>query len=55
MLCPLKYKDYLKQSNPLARNFKRHLKSDMEFLGSPVVKTWHFHFGGPRFDPWLGN
>ena len=23
--------------------------------GSPVTKTLHSQFGGPRFDPWLGN
>ena len=26
-----------------------------EFLGGPVVKTWHFHCQGHRFNPWSGN
>ena len=25
-----------------------------EFSGGPVVRTWHFHFWGPGFDPWSG-
>ena len=23
----------------------------MEFPDGPAVRTWHFHFYGPRFDP----
>ena len=26
-----------------------------EFTGSPVVRTPHLHFPGPRFDPWWEN
>ena len=25
-----------------------------EFSGGPVVRSWHFHFWGPRFNPWSG-
>ena len=26
-----------------------------EFPDGPVVRTLHFHCGGPGFDPWSGN
>ena len=26
-----------------------------DFPGNPVVRTVCFHWGGPGFDPWLGN
>ena len=26
-----------------------------EFLGDPVVRTWHFHCPGPGFNSWLGE
>ena len=34
------------------RSFKNE---DRDFVGSPVVKTLHFHCRGHGFDPWLGN
>ena len=27
----------------------------MEFLGGPVVRTWHFSLPGSGFNPWLAN
>ena len=26
-----------------------------EFPGDPVVRTWHFHYQVPGFNPWSGN
>ena len=26
-----------------------------KFLGSPVVRTWHFHCHDTGFSPWSGN
>ena len=31
------------------------IKIYREFPGSPVVRTWHFHSCGPRFNLWSGN
>ena len=25
------------------------------FPASPIDRTWYFHWGGPRFSPWLGR
>ena len=30
-------------------------KLNVDFPGSPVVKTLGFHRKGHRFNPWLGN
>ena len=34
--------------------YKCHINS-REFPGSPIVRTWCFHWCGPRFSPWLWN
>ena len=40
------------QGNFKYRGFYFKMLNTWEVPGGPVVRTWHFHYRGPRFNPW---